>query len=65
MDEITIKLPVKQVVAVMMAVNEKMNNARNMQMAYANNGESAERLKILDDEVRVLAEAYQNIQGAL
>lgn len=65
MNEITIKLPAKQVVAVVMAVNEKMNNARNMRMAYATNGESDERMKILDDEVKVLAEAYRNIQGAL
>lgn len=65
MNEITIKLPAKQVVAVMMAVNEKMNNARNMRMAYAQNGDSDERLKIMDDEMQVLAEAYRNIQGAL
>lgn len=65
MNEITIKLPTRQAVAVMMAVNERMNTAKNLRAAYANSGESKERLEILDNEAQLLAEAYQNIQGAL
>lgn len=65
MNEITIKLSAQQAVAVMMAVNERMNNARNLKVAYTSSGEDGGRLEILDDEAKLLAEAYRNIQGAL
>ena len=65
MEKITIEMTVQDAVSTMMAINNQMNNSRNMRMAFSGSGESKERVEILDGEIQSLAKVYKSIQEAL
>lgn len=65
MQEISIKLTMQQVVAVMMAIDNQMDNYRNMMMALQRNEESQERLELMSSKSQNLAEAYKAIRDSL
>lgn len=65
MQEITIKLTMQQILAVMMAIDNQMENHRNIMTALQRNGENQERLEMMSSKNKYLAEAYKAIQDAM
>ena len=65
MEKINFSLTTKQTVAVLMVVNEKINNNMNMRTAFVQRGEDKQRVERLDAETQQLTEAYQAMQDSL